>query len=87
MADFITEREWLDEPSADEINLDYVWESNTGDIHISDMTTTHLNNAIKYLERMYQAIHIVLWKHYLPNIYYNMCAERDKRKEKTNDLR
>jgi hypothetical protein len=47
---------------------------------IGDMTTIHLNNAIKYLERMYQERHKEYWKHYLPNIYYNMVAECTKRK-------
>ncbi len=82
MADYILEQGWPDEPSADEVNLDYVWESNTGDLHISDMTTTHLTNVTKYLERMYQSRHEEYWKQYLPNIYYNILAEIKSREER-----
>jgi hypothetical protein len=81
MADYIIEQGYPDESSYDKINLDYVWESNTGDVHISNMTTNHLINTIKYLERMYQARHEEDWKNYLPNIYYNMCNEKLRREK------
>jgi hypothetical protein len=84
MADYIIEQGYPDDPEGDEINLDYVWESNTGDIHISDMTTTHLINTVKYLERKYKERHEEYWKQYLPNIYYNMCSEKLRREKEEN---
>jgi hypothetical protein len=70
-----------------DINKDYIWTTGEGvDIHISDMSDRHLNNAIRYIERVIKAEFENNYKLYLPNIYYNMCTERDKREISRQNL-